>query len=416
MRNGRATILHADLDAFYASVALLERPGLVGKPVAVGGGVVLSCTYEARAFGVEGGMPVRRARELCPMLIVVSGEFAAYTRYSDEVFDVFRDFTPLVEPVSIDEAFIDVSGATHLFGSPATIAEALRERVRSETGLPLSVGVARTKHLAKVASRVAKPDGLIVVEADEELAFLHALSVDHLWGVGPVTVEKLAEKGIHTVGDLAATPYRTIAKWIGAGAGGHLHALAWNQDPRMVEMVHRARSVGAQSAFARDSHDRQRWRTVLMGLAHRVGSRLRAKGRAGRTITLRVRYGDYTSATRAHSMLTPTASTSVLHRAACNLLDRLMGGEERGLSLLGISVAKLQPPAPLQLGLPMFPDDDAGGSELELELQELDRRVDELRDRFGRESVGSAAVLLDPRRSRFAEGLSDLMTRRPKGT
>ena len=409
--SGEPTILHADLDAFYASVALLARPHLVGKPVAVGGGVVLSCTYEARAFGVEGGMPLGRARELCPHLIVIDGDFPAFSEYSDRVFAVFADFTPLVEPVSVDEAFLDVSGACHLFGSPSTIAAAIRARVRGDTGLPLSIGIARTKHLAKVASQVAKPDGVVVVPLGGESAFLHPLPVEYLWGVGPVTLAKLHERGIHTVGDLAGTPWRTMARWLGRGAGGHLHALAWDQDPRSVETTHRARSVGAQSAFARDERDRQRRNTVLMNLAQRVGSRLRAKGRAGRTITVRARFSDFTSVTRAHSMRTPTASTAVLYRVSSRIVDDLLEADPRGLSLLGISVSKLQRASPLQLELPIFAADEYGGSPKELELQELDRRVDELRERFGREAVGSAAVLLDRRRSAFSEGLSGIMTR-----
>jgi DNA polymerase-4 len=409
--NGAAQILHADLDAFYASVALLENPSLVGRPMAVGGGVVLSCTYEARQFGVQGGMSLGEAKRLCPRLIVLGGEFGAYTEYSDRVMAIFRDFTPLVEPVSIDEAFLDVSGATHLFGTPEAIARAIRARVRSETGLPISVGVARTKHLAKVASRVAKPDGLIVVPPDTELAFLHQLTVDHLWGVGPVTTQKLADHGISTVGEIAATPYRTLARWFGAGAGGHMYALAWNRDPRRVQTHRKAGSVGAQSAFARDERAPEAWHAVLAGLATRVGARLRKKGRAGRTITLRARFSDFSSVTRAHTMGTPTAATSVLYRVSGHLVDELMtDAPGRGLSLLGISVSKLGPPSPLQLELALFPDDDLGGSVRELELQALDRSVDELQERFGKETVGAASVLLGRRRP-FAEGLSAIMTR-----
>lgn len=408
--DGAASILHADLDAFYASVALLDDPSLAGLPVAVGGGVVLSCTYEARAFGVRGGMGLGEARRLCPRLVVVAGSFASYLDYSDRVFAIFRDFTPLVEPISVDEAFLDVSGAGALFGGAADIAGAVRRRVREETGLPVSVGVAATKHLAKVASRVAKPDGVVVVEAGEERDFLWPLSVDHLWGVGPVTAAKLAAKGIMTVGDLARTSPRAMARWLGPGAGGHLHAMSWNLDPRLVQTGRRARSVGAQSAFARDERDPQRWRTVLMGLAHRVGGRLRAKELAGRTITVRIRFSDFQSVTRAHTTSSATAATAVLHRVATSLTEGAMAGERRGISLLAISVSKLQPATPLQLALPLA-DDDLVGSVRELELQDLDRRVDDLRTRFGKESVGSAAVLLDRRRSKFGEGLSEIMTR-----
>jgi DNA polymerase-4 len=356
-------------------------------------------------------MPLGEARRLCPGLIVVGGDFGSYTSYSDRVFDIFRDFTPLVEPISIDEAFLDVSGSAALFGAPADIAAAIRGRVGAETGLAVSVGVARTKHLAKVASRVAKPDGLIVVAPESEDDFLRPLSVDHLWGVGPVTTAKLAAKGIKTVGDLATTPYRTLVGWLGRGAGGHLYSLAWNRDLRVVETSHRARSVGAQSAFARDDHDPDRWRTVLMGLAQRVGSRLRAKERAGRTITVRIRFSDFESVTRAHTLSLATAATAVLHRVATALVTGVMEGEaSRGISLLGISVSKLCPASPLQLALPIA-DEDLVGSVRELELQDLDRRIDGLRARFGKEAVAPAAVLLDPRRSRFAEGLSEIMTR-----
>ena len=408
---GAADILHADLDAFYASVAVLEDPGLAGRPVAVGGGVVLSCTYEARAFGVRGGMSLGEAHRLCPSLVVVGGAFSAYTSYSDRVFAIFRDFTPLVEPISIDEAFLDVSGAKALFGDAQRIARSVRARVRAETGLPVSVGVATTKHLAKVASRVAKPDGLVVVPPGGELDFLRPLSVDHLWGVGPVTMARLASKGVRTVGELADTPYRTVAGWLGHGAGGHLHALASNRDPRSVDVRHRARSVGGQSAFARDERDVGRMRTVLMGLAHRVGGRLRAKGLAGRTITVRVRFSDFQSVTRARTLHAATAATAVLHRVAASLVAGVVAEyPDRGVSLLAISVSKLCPASPLQLALPLA-DDDLVGSARELELQDLDGRVDELRSRFGKEAVGSAAVLLDSRRSRFGEGLSEIMTR-----
>jgi len=411
--NGEPAILHADLDAFYASVALLRDPRLVGLPVAVGGGVVLSCTYEARRFGVRGGMPLGRARALCPDLVVVGGDFGEYLDLSDRMFDVLREFTPLVEPISIDEAFLDVTGSTHLFGTSRDIAVAIRARVRDRTNLPISVGGARTKFLAKVASRVAKPDGLLIVPADGEIEFLHQLSVDHLWGVGPVTLDQLGEVGVVTIGELAETPIRVLATRIGPGRAAHLHALAWNRDPRGVAPTRRAKTVGAQSAFGRDERSPDLLRAVLAGLASRVGSRLRKKGRAGRTLTLRARFTDLASVTRARTMSTPTASSAVLFHTAVVLVDGVLDEfPDRGIGLLGISVAKLQRASPLQLELPLFPDDLIGGSPRELELQALDEAVDEARERFGRHAVEPGSVLLGPQRE-FAEGLSDIMTRDP---
>lgn len=246
---GAATILHADLDAFYASVEQLLDPSLRGRPIAVGGGVVLAASYEARAFGVRAGMAGRAARRLCPNLRFVGGHFGEYQRLADQVIDIFRDFTPRVERVSIDEAFLDVAGAVHLFGSPRTIAIVIRGRVRTETGLPVSVGVARTKHLAKVASQVAKPDGLVVVEPDEEREFLEPLPVGLVWGVGPVTQARLGAAGIATIGELAATSSPLLEGLLGKAVGAKLGSLATNTDPRQIETTRRAVSVGAQAAL-----------------------------------------------------------------------------------------------------------------------------------------------------------------------
>src|SRR5499433_3171326 len=246
-----ATILHADLDAFYASVEQLLDPSLRGKPIAVGGSVVLAASYEARAFGVHGGMPGRRARELCPELTFVSGHFKDYQRLGDAAIKVLGDFTPLVERISIDEAFADVAGCTHLFGTPAEIASAIRRRVRAELGLAISIGVARTKHLAKIASQVAKPDGLVVVDPRSELHFLHELPVELMWGVGPVTKARLAEIGVFTIGQLARTPRGSLERLLGRAAGQKLTALAWNRDPREIATHRRARSAGAQSAIGK---------------------------------------------------------------------------------------------------------------------------------------------------------------------
>lgn len=409
--SGEATILHADLDAFYASVVLLSRPDLVGKPVAVGGGVVLSATYEARAMGVRGAMRIGEARKLCGGLIVVDGAFGDYVDFSDRVFDVFRDFSPLVEPISIDEAFIDVGGAIHLFGPPATIAEAIRARVREETSLPVSVGGAQTKFLAKIASRVAKPDGFLIVTPGTELDFLHALPVGHLWGVGPVTLAQLSDLGITLIGELAEAPVSLLATRVGPHRARHLHALAWNRDPRGVVPGRRSSSVGAQRAFGGDHRDPEFLRGVLSRLASRVGARLRRGGRAGRTLTVRARFSDFQAITRATTMRTATASSAVLYRTAFDLATGVLDEfPDRGFSLLGISMSHLVPASPLQLELPLFDDDLIGGSPRELELQALDAAVDDLREKFGKGTVGAASDLLGAK-SPFSEGLSDIMTR-----
>src|SRR5260370_3557338 len=293
-----ATILHADLDAFYASVEHLLDPSLRGKPIAVGGGVVLAASYEAKAFGVHGGMPGRRARELCPQLTFVSGHFKDYQRLGDAAIKVLGDFTPLVERISIDEAFADVAGCTHLFGSPADIARAIRHRVRAELGLPISVGVARTKHLAKIASQVAKPDGLVVVDPDKELAFLHDLPVELMWGVGPVTKARLAPIGVLTIGQLARMPGRALRPLLGPAAGQKLTALAWNRDPRKIRTHHRSRSAGGQSAIGREPPTDPVIPPTLAHLAERSGARLRAKSPAGSSVTRRVRVSELDARTR----------------------------------------------------------------------------------------------------------------------
>jgi DNA polymerase-4 len=246
-----ATILHADLDAFYASVEQMLDPGLRGRPIAVGSGVVLAASYEARAFGVRGGMPGRQARELCPGLLFVGGHFSEYQRLGDAAIGILGDFTPAVERISIDEAFADIAGSEHLFGRAADIAQAVRKRVRLELGLPISIGVARTKHLAKIGSQVAKPDGMVVIDPGTELAFLHDLPVELMWGVGPATKAKLAEAGVTTIGQLAQTEGRSLDGLLGPAASEKLKALAWNHDPREVKLDRRGRSVGAQSALGK---------------------------------------------------------------------------------------------------------------------------------------------------------------------
>src|SRR5689334_18152307 len=292
-------ILHADLDAFYASVEQLLDPTLRGKPIAVGGGVVLAASYEAKAFGVHSGMPGRRARELCPDIKFVGGHFSEYQRLGDAAIDVLRDYTPEVERISIDEAFADVSGSTQLFGPPGDIARVVRERVRTELGLPISIGVARTKHLAKVASQVAKPDGLIVVDPETEFDFLHNLPVDLMWGVGPATKARLAEVGVTTIGQLAQHSPGAVERLLGQAIGRKLTALAWNRDPRAIRTRQRAHSAGAQSALGRRPATEHVFRPVLLHLAERIAGRLRAKSRPCRTVTVRVRFSDLRSVTRS---------------------------------------------------------------------------------------------------------------------
>ncbi len=392
-----ATILHADLDAFYASVEQLLEPSLRGKPVAVGGGVVLAASYEAKAFGVSGGMSGRRARELCPHLIFVGGHFKDYQRLGDGAINVLNDFTPLVERISIDEAFADVAGCTHLFGSPAEIAKAVRRRVRTDIGLPISIGVARTKHLAKIASQVAKPDGLVVVDPESELRFLHDLPVELMWGVGPATKARLAERGIHTIGQLANMPGWSLQRVVGRAAGEKLTALAWNRDPRHIETRRRARSAGAQSALGRKPAQVQVFRPVLCHLADRIATRLRAKSRPGRTVTVRVRFADLHSVTRSITLDAPIAATASLAEIAEELVRSALADhpDERIISLLGISVSQLERHWDVQLELPFGLGDEERrpGSKRGMARWIADRAVDKIRDRFGWEAVEYGSAL-----------------------
>jgi len=400
-----ASILHADLDAFYVSVERLKRPDLVGKPVAVGGGVIVSASYEARKFGVDAPMPIRQARELCPRLIVVGGSFADYIELSDKVFEICRRYTPFIEQISIDEAFLDVAGAGHLFGPPAAIAAAIRMDVSAEAGLPISIGVARSKFLAKVASQAAKPDGLLVVPPEGELDFLHPLPVRAIWGVGPATAAKLAQMGIDTVGELAESRPEFLTSRLGRAAGDHLHHLAWNVDRRHVERHHTAGSVGAQRTFGRDVKNRGEHRAILMAIADRVGGRLRKKDRAGRTVTVRVRFSDFQAVTRSTTLRAAVASTESLFRIADQLVDVALSeaAEGRGLRLLGISVSKLVHSPHLQLELPLVTGgrEDAvarAGSAASLARDRLDAAIDDLRSRFGKTAVASASSVMKGRR------------------
>jgi DNA polymerase-4 len=393
-----ATILHADLDAFYASVEQMLDPSLRGRPIAVGGGVVLAASYEAKAFGVYGGMPGRRARELCPDLQFVDGHFSEYQRLGDAAINVLGDFTPLVERISIDEAFADVAGTAHLFGPPAAISEEVRRRVRVELGLPISVGVARTKHLAKIASQVAKPDGLVVVDPATELEFLHDLPVELMWGVGPVTKAKLAASGIVTIGQLAAQPGQSLQGLLGRALGGKLNALAWNRDPREIRTQHRAHSIGAQSALGKKPAAEHVFRPTLRHLADRVASRLRAKSRGGRTVTVRVRFADLRAVTRSATLPVAISATAMLAEVAEDLVRAALADypRERFISLLAISLSHLDEDAALQLELPfgLAGEERRPGTKRGAARWLADRAIDSIRDRFGREAVGYASVAL----------------------
>jgi DNA polymerase IV len=379
-----ATILHADLDAFFASVEQRDDPSLRGKPVIVGGGVVMAASYEARASGVRGAMGGRQALALCPDAIVVPPRMDAYSQASRDVFAVFDDTTPLVERLSIDEAFLDVGGLRRVNGAPPEIAAALRDAVRERVGLAITVGVARTKFLAKVASRVAKPDGLLVVAPERELAFLHPLAVDRLWGVGPRTTAKLLERGITRVGEVAALDEAVLVAMLGPAAGHHLHALAHNRDARRVDTGRRRRSMGAQRALGRGRRPPDEVRAMLDGLLDGIARRLRTARVVGHTVVLRIRFDDFTRVTRSATLSTPTAETIPLRDAARRLLDRAQSlVEQRGLTLIGVSVMNLGDADVVQLPLPF----DGGHGPA------LDHALDAVRDRFGSAAVGRAALL-----------------------
>ena len=377
-------ILHADLDAFYASVEQRDHPHLRGRPVIVGGGVVLAASYEAKAFGVRTASGVGVALRRCPHAIVVEPRMAAYSEASEAVFEVFADTTPLVEGISIDEAFLDVGGLRRIAGPPREIAARLRARVAADVGLPITVGVARTKFLAKVASGVAKPDGLLVVPPDGEMAFLHPLPVERLWGVGPVTAAKLRERGIVTVGEVAAVGEANLVAMLGMASGRHLWALAHNLDPRPIEVGRRRRSVGAQCALGSHRYRPGDAEVTLAGLVDRVARRLRDGHRVGRTVVVRVRFGDFGRATRAHSLAQATAETEPLRRVASELLAGLGDlADQRGLTMVGVSVTNLADDDAVQLALPFHRA--VGG--------ELDRALDQVRDRFGHQAVTRANLL-----------------------
>jgi DNA polymerase-4 len=381
---GEATVLHADLDAFYASVEQRDAPALRGRPVIVGGGVVLAASYEAKARGVRTAMGGRQARDLCPDAVVVPPRMEAYSAASRDVFAIFRDTTPFVEGLSIDEAFLEVGGLRRIAGSPEQIAVGLRRRVRTEVGLAISVGVARTKFLAKVASAVSKPDGLLVVEPEREEEFLLPLPVERLWGVGAVTAEKLHRLGIRTVGQLAELEAATAERLLGRAAGAHLHALARLRDPRPVDTTRRRGSIGTQRALGTRPRSAEELDLILTQLVDRLTRRLREHDRVCRTLTLRLRYGDFAKATRSRTLRTPTDRTAVLLGIARGLLVAAQPEiDNRGITLLGISLSQLGRADSVQPELPIDWDDGAS----------LDTVLDAVRDRFGSTSVARAAQL-----------------------
>jgi len=380
----QATILHADLDAFFASVEQRDDSRLRGRPVIVGAWVVLAASYEAKACGVRTAMGGLQARRLCPHAVLVEPRMSAYSEASRAVFDVFDDTTPLVEGMSIDEAFLDVRGLQRLAGTPAEIAARLRQTVLERVGLPITVGVARTKFLAKVASGVAKPDGLLVVPPDEELAFLHPLPVERLWGVGRVTADKLHHRGISTVGEVARLGEPALVAMLGRASGRQLHALAHNRDPRPVRPGRRRSSIGAQRALGRRPRSHENIDATVVALVDRLARRLRRGRRACRTVVLRLRFADFSRATRSHTLPRATTQTQTILDTARGLLAAAMPMiETQGLTLIGVALTNLENDSAVQLALPFDPQLDWA----------LDAALDEVRDRFGSGAVTRALLL-----------------------
>jgi DNA polymerase-4 len=394
------SILHVDLDAFYASVEQLADPGLQGRPVIVGGlgrrGVVAAASYEARRYGVHSAMPMGRARRACPDGVFLAPRFDAYGEASQSVMAILRDVTPLVEPLALDEAFLDVSGARRLHGAGPEIAAFLRRRIKEETGLVASVGVATTKFVAKLASDLAKPDGMLVVEAGSELEFLHPLEVRRLWGVGPATGKRLAQLGVRTIGDLAALPEDTLLHTLGEAQGRHLYALAWNRDDRAVEPGREVKSVGHEETFPTDITDRETLAREVLRMSERVAERLRDGRRAGRTVQLKLRYKDFRTITRSRTLSEPTNLASDIDAVARALLDAVELGD--GIRLLGVAMQQLRDVGDLgqvagtQDELPF--DVDAGvarGSDPR--RRAVEDSMDAVRKRFGDGAVGPATLM-----------------------
>ncbi|QBF46165.1 DNA polymerase IV [Janibacter limosus] len=383
------TILHVDMDAFFASASLIAHPELVGTPVIVGGGtrgVVLSATYEARAFGVASAMPMGRARRLCPQATILAPEHELYSRISAAVMATFADITPYVEPLSSDEAFLDVAGAVRLMGSPATIAQRIRDTIADEQGITCSVGVASSKFVAKMASGLAKPDGLLVIPADEVVTFVQQLPVGALWGVGDKTEEALARLGLKTVADIAHTPRATLVRGLGEATGNHLHELSWGRDPRSVEPIRRERSIGNERTFDHDVDDPDIVHRTLLGLSDKTASRLRAAGLVGRTVSIKVRFADFTTITRSRSLRDATDVSRDIAALARELYDAL-GLQRARVRLVGVRVEQLSEAAstPVQVAL----------DEPEHGWREADRAIDRASARFGAGSVRPASLFAD---------------------
>ncbi len=391
-------ILHLDLDAFFAAVEQLADPSLRGRPVVVGGlgprGVVAAASYEARRFGIFSATPMARARRACPDAVFLAPRFDAYTEKSKEVMTILRSVTPLVEPISLDEAFLDVRGAGRRLGTGPEIAANLRAQIRSEIGLTASVGVATTKMLAKIASDEAKPDGLLVIAAGDELAFLHPLPVRRLWGVGPATQRRLDRFGVASIGDLAALPESTLVRALGVAQGAHLHALAWNRDARDVQPNQRVKSVGHEETFPIDIRDRDVLSQEVRRLSELVGERLRRAGRAGRTVQLKVRYHDFRTITRSKTLAEATDLSADLTRTAMDLLESVEIGD--GIRLIGVSAQQLEPADAVQRSL--FPDDADSIPGTREQRGRLERSVDAVRERFGQDAVVAARRVPRPDR------------------
>ena len=381
------TVLHVDMDAFYASATLLSHPELVGTPVIIGGGnrgVVLSATYEARRFGVASAMPMTRARRLCPQAVVLPPNHALYAEISAGVMQTFRSVTPDIEPLSLDEAFLDVSGAIRRLGSPASIGARIRDIVHDEQGITCSVGVASTKFVAKIASGLAKPDGMVVVPRDEVIPFVQQLPVGALWGVGEKTEEQLTRLGLRTVADIAHTPLPTLIRGLGEATGTHLHELSWGRDPRTVQREQREKSIGADETFEYDIDDPREIHRHLLKLSDRVAARLRAAGLTGRTVSIKVRFADFTTITRARTLREPTDGSREIYDTATSLYDAL-GLQRARIRLVGVRLEKLVAveAAPIQGML----------GEAEHGWREADRAVDRASARFGAGSVRPASLI-----------------------
>lgn len=395
-------ILHVDMDAFFASVELLSRPELRGKPVIVGGrsprSVVTSATYEARRYGVHSAMPVGAALRLCPNAIVVEPHMSRYREHSRQVMAIFREVTPLVEPLSIDEAFLDVSGARRLLGESDRIAADLRARVLAETGLTCSVGIAATKFMAKLASGRAKPDGMLVIRASETLDYLHPLPVRSLWGVGARTAEQLERLGLRTVGDIAEAPLDTVVRAVGQATGTKLHELALGHDDRQVETESTEKSVGHERTFDTDVSDLDELRREVLAQAGRVAARLRAAGVEGRTVALKLRFSDFTTITRSHTLSSPTDLGRRIFDEAWEVFSGIdLAG--RTVRLIGVRMEQLAPAGQTSAQLALFPGDDEPAEE----WHDAEKTIDRVTARFGIDSVRPASLLRGPRSGETAD-------------